>query len=259
MPVPQLEIVPIPAFADNYIWMLRLGRRAAVVDPGDAQPVLERLDREGLELAAIVVTHHHADHVGGVEALLGRGAVPVFGPAGERIPGRSRALREGDVAELPGLEIAFAVLDVPGHTAGHIAYVGAGALFCGDTLFAAGCGRLFEGTPAQMSASLAKLAALPPETRVYCAHEYTLSNLRFAVAVEPRNPALGARLARDETARREDRPTLPSTMGVELETNPFLRCAQPEVVSSASRHAGRALSDPVEVFAEIRSWKNVFR
>ena len=193
----MVAIIPIPAFTDNYIWLLRDGRGAVVVDPGDAAPVLAYLAAHDLALTAILATHHHGDHVGGVTALLERFPVPVFGPARERIPGRTNAVADGDRIVVPGLPGTLAVLDIPGHTAGHVAYFGeidgVPVLFCGDTLFAAGCGRLFEGTPAQMWASLSALAALPPATRVYCGHEYTLANLRFAQAVEPHNPDVAAR------------------------------------------------------------------
>jgi hydroxyacylglutathione hydrolase len=254
-------IIPVPAFTDNYIWMVRKDGVAAVVDPGDAAPVLAWLEREGVTLSAIVNTHHHGDHVGGNEALLARFAVPVFGPAGERIPGRTRALREGDEIDVPGVDLHLRVLDVPGHTAGHIAYVGeAGGpvLFCGDTLFAGGCGRLFEGTAAQMWSSLSKLAALPPATRAYCAHEYTLANLRFAHAVEPGNAALAARIARDTATRERGAPTVPSTIADERATNPFLRAGVPAVRAAAEAHAGHALADDVATFAALREWKDGF-
>lgn len=255
-------IIPIPAFRDNYIWVVQNGRVAAVVDPGDAAPVLTWLDRNGVRLSAIIATHHHADHVGGVEALCSRYDVPVFGPAREAIPRRTRPLCEGDRIEVPGVELGLAVLDIPGHTAGHIALHAPGAdplLFCGDTLFAAGCGRLFEGTPEQMWSSLTKLAQLPPATRVYCGHEYTLANLRFAEAVEPENAAVRARIARERAKREQDLPTLPSTIGDELATNPFLRAALPNVMARASRHAGRPMNGSVETFATLRTWKNGFR
>jgi hydroxyacylglutathione hydrolase len=251
-------IIPIPAFADNYIWLLQRDAKAAVVDPGDAAPVIEHLQREGIELCAIVNTHHHGDHVGGNHSLLARWPVPVFGPAREQIPGRTRALREGDTLTLPGIGLELSVLDIPGHTSGHIACVGRDVVFCGDTLFAAGCGRLFEGTPAQMLSSLDKLAALPPGTRVYCGHEYTVSNLRFALAVEPQSAALRARLVRDQAKRDRGEPTLPSTIGEERETNPFLRTSAAAVRAAAVRHAGRDLPDRVAVFAELRAWKNAF-
>ena len=257
-------IIPIPAFTDNCIWLLREGRHAVVVDPGDAAPVAAYLDREGLVLAAILNTHHHADHVGGNAALLARAPVPVFGPAHENIPGRTRALVEGDVITVPGIGIDLAVLDVPGHTAGHIVYTGTDGgdgtpiAFVGDTLFACGCGRVLEGTPAQMAASLAKLAALPAATLAYCAHEYTLANIRFALAVEPGNAALVARAGQAKATRDAGRPTVPSTIADELATNPFLRAAVPEVFAAAEARAGRRLASPVDAFAVLREWKNAF-
>jgi len=258
----MLTIIPIPAFADNYIWLLRQGGASVVVDPGDAAPVIAHFDREGLQLAAILATHHHGDHVGGIPALLSRWPVPVFGPARETIPGRTRAVREGDAITVPGIDLALSVLDIPGHTAGHIAYVAHShappLVFCGDTLFAAGCGRLFEGTPGQMLRSLGKLSALPDATQIYCGHEYTLANLRFATAVEPANVSIGERHGREKAKRDRGIATLPSTMGEERATNPFLRTGEPTVRLAAEKHAGRPLDGPVAVFAEIRSWKNAF-
>jgi len=257
-------IIPIPAFSDNYIWLLREGRHAAVVDPGDAAPVQAYLDREQLVLTAIVNTHHHGDHVGGNAALLARYAVPVFGPARESIPGRTRALAEGDTITVPGIGLELAVLDVPGHTAGHIAYAagdggdGVPVAFVGDTLFAGGCGRLFEGTPGQMADSLGKLAALPGATLAYCAHEYTLANLRFALAVEPGNAALRERQARDQARRDRGVPTVPSSIAEERATNPFLRAGEPAVFAAAEARAGRRLADAVDAFATLREWKNTF-
>lgn len=250
-------IEPIPAFADNYIWLLTQGKRAAVVDPGDPAPVLDALRARHLQLAAILVTHHHGDHVGGVSALAAPG-VPVYGPAGEDIPCRTHALVEGDAIDVLGTR--FTVLDVPGHTRGHIAYYAAelDALFCGDTLFAAGCGRLFEGTPAQMLASLTKLAALPPATRVYCAHEYTLANLHFARAVEPDNAALAARSERCAALRARGTPTVPSTLAEERKTNPFLRGEVAAVRAAAERIDASAAASPVATFAALRAWKNRF-
>ena len=253
-----MQVHAVPAFQDNYLWVIAQGRRAAVVDPGDAAPVQRFLEARGLELAAILATHHHGDHVGGVPSLVERWHCPVFGPAHDGVEGLDRKLAEGDRIEVPGVDLAFDVLDVPGHTAGHIAYVGNGAVFCGDTLFACGCGRLFEGTAAQMADSLGKLARLAPETQVYCAHEYTMSNIRFAEAVEPGNARLAARKLRDAARRERGEPTVPSTIGEELATNPFLRCDEAEVRASAERHAGRKLAGPVEVFAAIRQWKNEF-
>ena len=241
--------------------MLRDGRHAAVVDPGDAAPVLAYLDAQGLALSAVIATHHHNDHVGGIPRLLARYDVPVYGPAGEAIPGRTHALREGDAITVPALGVDLTTLDIPGHTAGHIALVCAGdpMVFCGDTLFAAGCGRIFEGTPAQMWSSLSKLAALPAPTRVYCGHEYTVANLRFALAVEPDNAALHAAMARASAQRGRSEPTLPSTIGDERATNPFLRADVPAVRAAAEGRARRTLPDPVDSFAVLREWKNEFK
>lgn len=256
-----MELIALPAFADNYIWMLHEGHRAIVVDPGEAGPVLRALDAHALELAGILVTHHHGDHVGGLEALRPRLRGPVFGPRQERIPEPYEAVEGGERVSLLGLE--FEVIDVPGHTAGHIAYFAQVAgqppvLFCGDTLFSAGCGRLFEGTAAQMHGSLSRLAALPGDTRVCCAHEYTLSNLRFAQAVEPGNEELSLHTARCEKLRAAGKPTLPSSIAIERQINPFLRCAQQEVIAAARRH-GAPGEGAVEVLAALRQWKNEFR
>jgi hydroxyacylglutathione hydrolase len=242
----------------------RAAQRVLVVDPGDADPVQRALSAEGLELAGILLTHHHFDHVGGVTQLAERhrlqAAAPlkIFGPASERVPGQPVQLREGDRVELAELGLAFDVLDVPGHTAGHIAYVGHGAVFCGDTLFSAGCGRLFEGTAEQMTASLGKLAALPQDTLVYCAHEYTVSNLKFALAVEPDNPAARQYLEECLARRGRDEATVPSTIRRERNVNPFLRCDQETVKQAAEAQAGRRLNPP-EVFAVVRQWKDGFK
>ena len=256
----MLQIHAVPAFKDNYLWVLADGPHAAVVDPGDAAPIERFLAENGLTLDAILATHHHGDHVGGLLALASHWKCPVWGPAGEDIEGLGTRLVEGDRIHVPGIEIELDVLDVPGHTAGHIAYVDTlkEFVFCGDTLFACGCGRLFEGTPEQMVESLAKLARLPGDTRMYCGHEYTLANIRFALAVEPGNVALDRRQARDAARRGRGEPTLPATLEEEKATNPFLRCAEPEVVASAERRAGRKLPDHVAVFTEIRNWKNTF-
>jgi hydroxyacylglutathione hydrolase len=258
----MLEIVPLPALRDNYIWTLRAGnaenRYAAVVDPGESRPVSEYLAREGLTLAAILATHHHPDHTGGIAELVESGNVPVFGPKGEPIPALTNPVGQDDTVAIPELGVQFTVLEIPGHTRAHVAYYGLGSLFCGDTLFACGCGRVFEGTAAQMLASLQKLAALPDETRVYCGHEYTLANIKFARSVEPGNAELAAREARAMKLRQAGRPTLPSTLGEERATNPFLRCAEPVVVESANKYLGSRVGDPVSVFAAIREWKNRF-
>lgn len=256
-----MELLALPAFADNYIWLLHDGAQALVVDPGEAAPVQAALDARGLGLAAILVTHHHADHVGGVDALRRRLGGPVYGPARERIPEPFVPLNAGQRIEVLGLD--FEILDVPGHTAGHIAYLHRPAdeaplLFCGDTLFSAGCGRLFEGTPEEMHDSLSRLSALPGDTQVCCTHEYTLSNLRFAAAVEAGNRDIRAHIAWCEGQRARGLPTLPSTIGHELRINPFLRCSVAEVAASARDH-GAVSNDPVAVFAALREWKNQFR
>jgi hydroxyacylglutathione hydrolase len=257
-----MKLIPLPAFQDNYLWFLHDGRRALVVDPGDAGPVRTALDEGGLQLEAILVTHHHPDHVGGVDALRDATGARVFGPARERIPEPLQRLSEGDAIEVLGLR--FEVLDVPGHTAGHIAYhcadfEGAPLLFCGDTLFSGGCGRLFEGTAAQMHDSLAKLAALPGKTRVCCTHEYTLGNLKFATAVEPGNSRLIHYRQQCEERRSRGEPTLPSTIALEREVNPFLRTRVPAVAQAAHARAAVDESDEVAVFAALRQWKNEFR
>ena len=253
-----LSIVPVAAFKDNYVWTLRNASYAAVVDPGEARPVLGYLAREKLAIVAILATHHHPDHVGGIAELVQKYPVPVYGPKNEPIATLTRPVSEGDSVGLPELGVRFSVLDIPGHTRAHIAYYGAGALFCGDTLFACGCGRLFEGTAEQMYASLGKLAALPDDTKVYCGHEYTLANIGFAKTVEPGNGALAQREARDRRLRQSGKPTLPSTLGEEKATNPFLRCLEPAVVESANKYLGARIADPVRVFAAIRDWKNRF-
>ncbi|MGE5522815.1 MAG: hydroxyacylglutathione hydrolase [Rhodospirillaceae bacterium] len=253
------RVIAIPAFSDNYIWTIRDESHAVVVDPGDATPVLDYLAREGLQLAAILNTHHHADHVGGNSTLLAYQRVPVFGPRDERIPEVTQRVGNGDSITLPHFGIELHVTEIPGHTRSHIAFHGSGMLFCGDTLFAAGCGRLFEGTPAQMYDSLNRLAALPDDTRVYCGHEYTVSNIKFARAADPDNAALAEWGMRAQRLRDSNQPTLPTDIGLEKKTNPFLRCGEPAIRDSASRHAGRTLSDPVEVLAVIRDWKNNFK
>ena len=254
----MIEVFPISALRDNYVWVLADPDRgcAAVVDPGESDPVVAGLAERGLRLTAILITHHHPDHVGGVDALVERFGVPVYGPARESIPQRAHALAEGDVVELDCPAVRLRVLDIPGHTSGHIAYFGDGMLFSGDTLFAAGCGRVFEGTFEQMHEALGKLAALPGETRIYCGHEYTEANLRFASKAEPQNQAVAQRLRDVQAQRKRGECTLPSTMAQEWDTNPFLRSDQPNVIQNAERHAGHGLSSPVDVFATVRRWKD---
>jgi hydroxyacylglutathione hydrolase len=252
------RVTAVPAFRDNYIWMIHDDRCAATVDPGDAKPVLDFLGTSKLRLTAILNTHHHADHIGGNARLLAQFDVPVYGPAHEAIAALTHRLNEGDEVSLPDLGSRFSVLDIPGHTAGHIAFYGDGRLFCGDTLFACGCGRLFEGTAAQMVDSLDKLAALPDVTQVYCGHEYTLANIRFAKHVEPDNLLLLQREAQESRKRNDGLPTLPSNIGLEKRTNPFLRCGEPALVRAAERRAARRLTDRVAVFAAVREWKDQF-
>lgn len=257
-----MKLIPLPAFQDNYLWLLHDGQRALVVDPGDDQPVRTYLERAGLQLDAILVTHHHPDHTGGVAALRDATGARVWGPARERIPQPCTGLAEGDAIEALGLR--FEVLDVPGHTAGHIAYfckdvAGTPLVFCGDTLFSGGCGRLFEGTPAQMQASLDKLAALPGATRVCCTHEYTLSNLKFATVVEPANRQLAQYRQQCEALRARGEPTLPSSVALEKEINPFLRTREAAVAGAAQAHDPAATDDPVAILAALRQWKNEFK
>ena len=256
----MLDIVPIPAFQDNYIWTLHDGQHAVVVDPGDAAPVRAYLDTHKLKLAAILCTHHHGDHVGGVCKLAQVYNVPVYGPQHENIPCISHAAGEGDAAAIAELGIMLEVLDIPGHTRGHIAYLGMGAVFCGDTLFGCGCGRLFEGTAAQMHHSLQRLAHLPDDTRVYCAHEYTEANIRFALACEPGNALLKQRQADARALRAAGQPTLPSTIALEKATNPFLRCTEAEIIRNVERQTGLKLASKNEtaVFTALREWKNHF-
>ncbi len=253
-------LVALPAFNDNYIWLLHNGEQAWVVDPGDAGPVLQALQQWQLRLTGILVTHHHADHVGGIAALRQHLHGPVYGPARENIPSPYLALRGGDVVDVLGMQ--FRVIDVPGHTAGHIAYAQQGEatrplLFCGDTLFSAGCGRLFEGTPAQMASSLALLSALPADSQVCCTHEYTLSNLKFAAAVEPDNADVLHHTRHCQALREQGQPTLPSSLALERRINPFLRCSEPAVVAAAQRQ-GATNDDAVAVLAALREWKNRF-
>ncbi len=256
-------ILAIHAFGDNYIWMIHHNGQAVVIDPGQAEPVIEALAIHQLKLIAILLTHHHQDHVGGVIDLIQATNASVYGPAGEKLPFCDVALKEGDQVTDQPLHLSLTIMDVPGHTAGHIAYYGhfktTPILFCGDTLFAAGCGRLFEGTAAQMVNSLAKFATLPWDTRVFCAHEYTLSNMRWARTVEPENKELLTWQQHAVEQRNQGIPTLPSTIGQELACNPFLRLHHSNVAQAAANWVHHELASPVEVFAALREWKNNFR
>lgn len=258
-----LDVSPIHAFSDNFIWLLRAPgeRRVAVVDPGDAAPVMQRLQAEDLDLAAILITHRHGDHVGGIHGLLGRWpGTPVLGPAGEPVPGITRRLVDGERVAVEALAAEFDVLEVPGHTEGHIAYYAdlgsRRLLFCGDTLFSVGCGRVFSGTFEQLHDSLMRIAALPDDTLAYCAHEYTLENIGFARWVEPGNPELLAREAQAHGQIDAGRDTVPSTLATEKATNPFLRLREPGVVAAAERHAGRTMRNSRDTFRELRTWKD---
>ena len=252
----MLHIVPLPAFDDNYIWIIHHDRHAVIVDPGDAAPVLGYLRAQSLTPVAVLATHHHGDHTGGVADLLARFPMPVYGPPRPSLPEISHPLTGGERIDFPELPLSLDTLALPGHTRDHVGYYGANSLFCGDTLFSCGCGRLFEGTPAQMVTSLHRILRLPDDTRIYCAHEYTLENLRFANRVEPGNLALAARTQEAQAQRQARQPTVPTTLGMERRTNPFLRFREAAVIAAASRHAGRPLTDEVATFAETRRWKD---
>lgn len=263
----MLNVQGVPAFNDNYIWLIRHPDKpqVAIVDPGDAKPVIAAIKAEGLEPIAILITHHHWDHVGGIADLLANYPhLSVYGPANETIPHLHHPLSEGDTVKLEALGAEFRVMDVPGHTAGHIAYYhppanttsNSGLLFVGDTLFAGGCGRLFEGTPVQMHDSLTRIAALPDETAVYCAHEYTEDNLVFARIAEPENAALQTRQNDVRQQRAKGLATVPSKLGIEKATNPFLRSEQANIIRAAEAFAGRKLATGADVFAVVRHWKD---
>lgn len=259
----MLDITPINAFSDNYIWMIASadGNEAFLVDPGDGKAAQDALDKAGLRLAGVLITHHHPDHVGGLDALLSKTNVPVYGPNNPAISQINQRVNEGDRLTVFGVE--FAVMEVPGHTLDHIAYYSADAgqtpvLFSGDTLFAGGCGRIFEGDPAMMCQSLLSLCNLPESTLIYCAHEYTLGNLDFALAVEPENKQLSERIEFDQQRRNNNTPTVPSTLAMELATNPFLRCDQADVITAVQDRLSQGAKEQKHVFAAVRAWKDNF-
>lgn len=259
----KLVVEPLPAFTDNYLWLIHDQHKAAVIDPGDAAVVAAALRTRHLDLHAILITHHHPDHIGGVGALKAATGARVYGPAAEirAIPDIDQALCDGDHFELATLPLHLEVIAVPGHTLGHIAYHDPAHawLFCGDTLFSGGCGRLFEGTPEQMHASLQRLAALPDTTQVYCAHEYTLANLNFAQAVEPDNPAVAQAIADTRQRRKIGQPTVPSTIQREKRINPFLRCGEAGLATALRARGHATAPAPVSVFTALRGWKDDFR
>ncbi len=250
----NLQIIALAAFNDNYIWLLRRNQYAVVVDPGDAAPVMAYLQQHQLQLSAILITHHHSDHIGGVASLIQHYAPQVYAPSKEQYIFAHQAVSEGQTLHLNSLQLELKVLEVPGHTLGHVAYYGANCLFCGDTLFAAGCGRLFEGSAEQLYASLQRLAQLPETTAVYCTHEYTLRNLEFALSLSPDYPELLQRQANEIAKRQSGLPTLPSSIALELATNPFLRCGDDTII-----HASQSRDkQPSAVFAAIRNMRNLF-
>jgi len=248
----QLHIIPIPAFEDNYIWLLHNKRDAIVIDPGDAKPVLETLKKEQLRLCGVLITHHHADHIDGVQALQTAHPVPTYAPKYEQYAFDHTAVVEGDTVEFKELGVSFDVLWLPGHTLGHIAYYNASYLFCGDVLFSAGCGRLFEGSREQMLNSLNRLKKLNPATQVFCTHEYTMHNIGFALTLEPNNPDLNARKAEVIKLRKNNHPSLPTTISQELKTNPFLRCKEPDIIANS----GAKNKDELSIFSKIRTLRN---
>lgn len=254
----MLTLIPLPAFEDNYIWVLHDGRHAVAVDPGDPAPLIAFLDTHQLTLTAVLITHHHRDHTGGNTLLRQRYNCPVYAPDNPRIPAATEILHGGDALDIAEPQLHFEVLATPGHTLDHISYVGHGSLFCGDTVFGCGCGKLFEGTPAMMAASLDVILALPDTTRVCCAHEYTLSNIDFAKTIDGDNPALLQRERADRALRDRNAPTLPSTLGLEKATNPFLRFHEPDMAAFASRYLNRPHPTPAEVFGAIRAAKDAW-
>jgi len=261
----NMKVSMIKAFSDNYIWAIssNVGEKMALVDPGDANVCIEFIEQHQLQLSSILITHHHADHVGGINKLVDyckskQWPLTIYGPESENIPHCDVTLNESQTVILADLDLEFAVIDLPGHTSGHIAYLSQDNLFCGDTLFSGGCGRLFEGTPSQMLSSLEKLSALPERTHVYCAHEYTQANLNFALTVEPCNSELVFYYNQVLQLREEGIATIPTSVMLEKKINPFLRCDQPSLMTSASEFSGDEVNDKLEAFTIIRNWKDNF-
>ena len=255
----NVQVYPVKAFQDNYIWTIHDGTAAVVVDPGDAEPVLLYLENNRLTLHAILITHHHPDHIGGIAKLKSRFPVPIYGPRHENIEHLSHELVEGDQVLIESLGLKLSVFDIPGHTAGHIAYYDDEHLFCGDTLFSCGCGRLFEGTPKQMHESLDKLTKLPDSTKVYCTHEYTLANIAFSRTVDPNNECLAAYENTVRRLRARDEVTLPSTIGHEKKVNPFIRTKEPDIAHAAANVANStSTKNSLEIFTVLRKLKDNF-
>lgn len=251
-----MQVHRVSAFNDNYIWLLENDQQECiVVDPGEASGVQDFINEHGLTIKAIFITHHHADHTGGIKALA-TNDISVYGPASENINHLTHLLKdENEVVQVAGFP-AFQIINCPGHTNGHIAYYSKPLLFCGDTLFAGGCGRMFEGTPEAFHASLSKLASLPEDTQVFCAHEYTLANLKFALQVEPDNIALKERFECVKSMRGMGIATVPSLLKNELATNPFLRTGVSQVRQAAATQSNSSLATAVDVFAAVRQWKD---
>jgi len=255
----HLKILPISAFKDNYIWaIIDQNNHLCVVDPGDAKPVIKFIDDNQLTLDTILITHHHHDHIGGVAELAEKYQPTIFGFENSNVANITYTVVDGDSIQLDKFNLTFTILEIPGHTLDHIAYYSPGILFCGDTLFSAGCGRVFEGTNEQMLNSLHSLANLPDDTMVYCAHEYTLSNLKFAQAVDPNNKLMLDYMEKVKKIRENNHPTLPSELKLEKEVNPFLRVSEPAVKMAAEQHVGYPLNTSVDVFTALREWKNTF-
>lgn len=258
----MLEIIPLPALGNqnNYIWLLKnkASNHIAIVDPGESAPLLKKIESESLIPIAILITHHHWDHVNGIADITAKYDIPVYTPKTEVVSGSTHAVGEGDTVVLDELDLTLNILDVPGHTSGAVAYYSDEMVFSGDTLFAAGCGRLFEGTPAQMHTSLSKFKSLADDTLLYCGHEYTVANLQFAATVEPENKAIQERRSQAQKLREKGQPTVPSTLSIEKQTNPFLRCEVDSVINAVSQHSGKKLDGPQDVFAAVRKWKDNF-